>query len=69
MRFDQNGTVFSIPQELVSHAILESDRHEPGFYNVLYFEHPYYDISLSAREKNIWKKSIKSQLMVSKDCQ
>ena len=40
----------------MDHAVLEADRHESFFYNVLSFEHPYYDISSSAPEKEYMEK-------------
>ena len=56
MRFDENDTTFLISQKWVDHAVLEADRHESFFYNVLSFEHPYYDISSSAPEKEYMEK-------------
>ena len=44
VRFDQNDVTFLISQESVDHAVLEADRHEPVFYDVLSFEHTHYDI-------------------------
>ena len=43
----------------MDHAVLEADRHEPVFYNTLSFEHPDYDISSSAPEKEYMKKVYK----------
>ena len=58
-RFDQNDATFLIPQESVDHAILEADRHEPVFYDALSFEHPHYDISSSATDKEYMEKVYK----------
>ena len=59
VRFDQNDATFLIPQESVDHAILEADRHEPVFYDALNFEHPHYDISSSAPDKEYMEKVYK----------
>ena len=58
-RFDQNDATFLIPQESVDHAILEADRHEPVFYDALSFEHPHYDMSSSAPDKEYIEKVYK----------
>ena len=47
VRFDQND------------ATLEADWHEPVFYDALSFEHPHYDISSSAADKEYMKKVYK----------
>ena len=59
VRFDQNDATFLICQELVDHAMLEADRHEPVFYDVLSFEHPHFDISSSATDKEYMEKVYK----------
>ena len=59
VRSDETNAAFLIPQELVDHAVLETDRHEPVFYNVLRFEHPHCDISLSAPDKEYIEKVYK----------
>ena len=59
VRFEQNGATFLIPQESVAHVILEADRHEPVFYDALSFEHPHYDISSSAPDKEYTEKVYK----------
>ena len=56
VRFNENDATFLIPQESVDHAVLETDRHEPFFYNVLSFEHPHYEISSSALDKEYIEK-------------
>ena len=56
VRFDENDSTFLIPQESVDHAVLEADRHEPAFYDVLSFKHPNYDISSSAADKKYMEK-------------
>ena len=58
-RFDQNDATFLIPQESVDHAILEADRHENVFYDALSFEHPHYDLSSSAPDKEYIEKVYK----------
>ena len=40
----------------MDHAVLEADRHEPVFVNVLSLEHSDYDISLSAPGKGYMEK-------------
>ena len=59
VRFDHNDPSFLIPQEWVDHAILKVDRHEPIFYDALSFEHPHYDISSSATDKEYMEKVYK----------
>ena len=53
----------------MDHAVLEADRHEPVFYNALSFEHPDYDISSSAPEKEYMEKVYKIAKVGSKNCQ
>ena len=43
----------------MDHAILKADRHEPVLYDALNFEHPHYDISSSAPDKEYMKKVYK----------
>ena len=59
VRFNQNDATFLIPQESVDHAVLEADRHEPVLDDVLSFQHPYYDISSSATDKEYMEKVYK----------
>ena len=66
VRFNQNDDSFLIPQESVDHGILEAGKHEPVFYDPLSFEHPHYDISSSAPDKEYMEKV---QQVVSKICQ
>ena len=56
VKFNENDATFLIPQELVDHAVLEANRHEPVFYNALSFEHPHYDISSSTPDKKYLEK-------------
>ena len=44
----------------MDHAILKVDRHEPIFYDALSFEHPHYDISSSATDKEYMEKVYKN---------
>ena len=39
--------------------MLEANRHEPVFYDALSFEHPHYDISSSATDKEYMEKVYK----------
>ena len=59
VRFDQNDATFLISQESVDHFVLEADRHEHLFYDALSFEHPHYDISSSAPDKEYTEKVYK----------
>lgn len=59
MRFDENGATFLIPQELVDHALSETGRKEPDYYNALSLEHPDYGISLSTPDKEYMEKVCK----------
>ena len=59
MRFDKNDATFLIPQESVDHAVLEAERHEPDSYDALSFEHPHYDISSNAPDKEYLGKVYK----------
>ena len=48
MKFGQNDVNFLIAKKSVDYAVLEADRHEPVFYDVLSFKYPHYDISSPA---------------------
>ena len=46
-----------VPQISIDHAVLEADKNnEPVFYNTLAFDHPGYDISSSAPDKEYLNK-------------
>ena len=47
---------YRTPGESVDHVVLEADRYEPVFYYTLTFEHPDYDISSSAPDKEYMEK-------------
>ena len=56
VKSDESDAIFLIPQESVDHAVLQADRREPVFYNALSFEHPHYDISSTAPDKEYVEK-------------
>ena len=69
VRFDENDSTFLIPQESVDHAVLEADRHEPAFYDVLSLNTQIMTYLHLQQTRNIWKKFITSQQVASKNFQ